>query len=362
MSRRSVLHVVTSAERRGAETFAVALDERLRQMAWTSRTVSLHEGRNPTLDLPSLGESSLGIRTLRHLRSAARDADVVVAHGSSTLPACAIALVGRETPFVYRNIGDPTYWSSNVSARLRTALCLRRAAGVVALTDRSADVLTRQFRVPSDRVDVIPTGVSAETFRPASDDERARARTTLRLPQDAPIAAVIGALSPEKDVDLALGAARLLPDIELLVVGDGPQREALERSAHISAPGRVHFVGATAEPTVAFAAADCIVLSSQTEGLPAVLIEAGLCGLPVASCNVGYVDDIVLDGVTGALAATRTADGLAKALRRAMILGPSAGTAARERCLQCFEMDRIVQRWNHALQHVLENGHRTRRS
>ena len=59
------------------------------------------------IDVPLLGKKPLGWRTLRELRRRAKDVDVVIAYGSTTLPACAISMLGLSTPFLYRSIGDP---------------------------------------------------------------------------------------------------------------------------------------------------------------------------------------------------------------------------------------------------------------
>src|SRR5207245_1839639 len=112
-----VLSVITSTDRRGAETFAVGLGAALEARGRSVRTVALAPGKSDgALPVPTFGTSTLAPRTLRSLRGASRDAAVVVAHGSRALPACAIATAGRGQPLVYRNIGDPRYWAGG-SAR-----------------------------------------------------------------------------------------------------------------------------------------------------------------------------------------------------------------------------------------------------
>jgi glycosyltransferase involved in cell wall biosynthesis len=354
MAPGSVLQVVTSAERRGAETFAVALGDELTARGWTIRTVALHRGGGG-LDLPVLGAKPLAFDTLAQLRSAARGHDLVIAHGSSTLPACATALAASSTPFVYRNIGDPTHWGSTAARRLRTALALTRAQTVVALTPAAGEAMERLYRVRKRRIVVIPSGVSKHGHRPVSTEERRAVRTGLGLPDEATVAAVVAALSPEKGVDVAIDAVADLDGFHLVVAGDGPERAALEAQARARAPGRVHFLGALDDPGAAYAAADLFVLPSRTEGLPAALIEAGMRRLPSAATDVGYVKDIVIDGVTGALASTSSSPELTRAMERAMSLGPAAGEAARTRCLAQFEMATIAEQWDELLQRVMRN-------
>jgi glycosyltransferase involved in cell wall biosynthesis len=350
---RPVLQVVTSTDRRGAETFAVELGAELAHLGQPVTTVALTRGTHETgLDVPVLGRRARSPQTLTALRRVGAQASVVIAHGSTTLSACAIALAVSRVPLVYRNIGDPSFWSSPWPARARTTLWLRRANAVVALTDESARVMRDQLHVPSRRLEVIPTGVSALQHRPATATTRRRARAAFGLPQDAVVGVIVGALSPEKDVDLAIQAIAELPETHLVVCGDGPERAALEAAAVERAPGRVHFTGALRDPDPAYAAADVVVLSSRTEGLPAVLIEAGLRELPVATCDVGYVRDIVVDDVTGAVSKTRSPSDFADAIHRATSLGPEAGVEARRFCMARFEISAVAERWLRVLQRV----------
>lgn len=128
------LHVITSTARRGAETFAVDLAARLCEVGDEARVVTLtasDEGAPHAV--PTLGSGRRDPRGLQALRRATRGADVVVAHGSSTLESCAIALAETGTPFVYRIIGDPTYWTATGTRRRRVNALLRRATRHVTL-------------------------------------------------------------------------------------------------------------------------------------------------------------------------------------------------------------------------------------
>jgi glycosyltransferase involved in cell wall biosynthesis len=264
-----VLQVITNTDRRGAQVFATDLDRALTALGRVVRTVALVNDRPvDALDVPSLGSRRLGPATIRALRAETRQARVVVAHGSTTLPACALATIGTRTPFVYRNIGDPAHWGTTRARRIRSALFLRQAHVVVALTLATATEITNRYRVDAAKITVIPKAVSAERFAPSSAETRKRARRHFELPDAVPVALCLGALSPEKNVTLAIEAVAELPDVHLLVVGDGSERASIEADAARLAPGRVHVAGSTDRPEVALAAADVVVVSSWTEGLP----------------------------------------------------------------------------------------------
>ena len=93
-SRLNVLIVVTSTDRRGAEVEGSQLAEELRVRGHVAKCVALAPGQSSGLAVEALGPTARSPRTLRALRRRAHSSDVVVAYGSSTLPACAIALLG----------------------------------------------------------------------------------------------------------------------------------------------------------------------------------------------------------------------------------------------------------------------------
>ncbi|HEX2267548.1 MAG TPA: glycosyltransferase family 4 protein, partial [Actinomycetota bacterium] len=276
-----VLQLITDRDRRGAQVFALDLAVGLRALGPTVDTVALRPGSHgDLLPVRALGSRRFGLRALRELRRAAHAHDVVVAHGSSTLPASVLALSGMGVPIVYRQISDPRFWASSWGRRLRVAAFLRRMTAVVALSSASSTTLRHHYwlrkRPP---VTVIPNAVSEERFRPGTPEERARARTTLGVPVDADVVLFIGALAPEKGADLGIAAVARSSATLLLVVGDGPQRHELEALASRQMPGRCVFAGSLDHAQVAYEAADLVIVPSRSEAMPAVPIEAGLSGL-----------------------------------------------------------------------------------
>lgn len=351
-----VLHLLASDQRRGAETFAVTLDRELRARGVRSELLALAASGTDGLPVPALEGPRLGVRNLVRLRRHAGPADVVVAHGSAALPACALFLAGSGTPFVYVNIGDPSYWANTVLRRLRVRAFLSRAAAIAAISETSAEVYRRDFAVPRERIHVVPNGRCGAHFRPATVDDKRRARDRLGLPTDVPVALVLGALSPEKRVDLALVAAAQVPGLHVLVVGEGPLSSSLSQLATERLPGRAHLVGAVADPREVLHAADLLVLPSDSEGLPGVAIEAGLCGIPVVATDVGYVRDVVQDGLTGWLVPRGDLGALARALAEAAVAPAATGRLARQRCLRQFDLAQISERWLALLGSVAGTG------
>jgi glycosyltransferase involved in cell wall biosynthesis len=352
-----VLHVITSDDRRGAEVDALELAAALGRRGYRPRVVALAPGPfGGGLTVPTLGRRPLSLATLRRLRREAAAAVIVIAHGSKTLPACAAALVGMEVPLVYRNIGDPEQWSTTAARRARIRAYLRRVDAVVALTPRAAATIQARYGVAPKRVTVIQIGVSAERHRPADSDTRRAARDALEITDDAQVAAIICALSPEKNVALAIDAAADIPGLHLVVTGAGPEEGALRRRASLRAPERVHFTGRMRDPRLAFAAADVVLLTSRTEGLPSVLVEAGMSGLPVVATDVGYVNEIVENGQTGFLVDQGDRDALVAAVTRVLDDGRKLGRRARVHCRGRFDLEGVAASWDALLSELRQRG------
>jgi glycosyltransferase involved in cell wall biosynthesis len=348
-----VLHVLASDRRRGAETFGYDLHAAMRERGVHSEICCLEPGEGERrLPITSLGPSRFSVAGLRKLRRRAAHAQVVVAHGSSTLLACGAGLVATDTPFVYLSIGDPRYWASTRLRRLRATWLIRRAAAVVVISPSARDVLADHYGLGVDKIHVIPNGRPVERFTPANQRRRIAARQALGLPIDRDLVAVVGALSPEKRVDVAITAVAQVPRLVLAIAGDGPERATLESLAGRRAPGRVHFLSATDGPGDVLAAADVLALSSDSEGVPGILIEAGLSGVPVVATDVGWVSDVVQHDVTGLLVPPGDPGQLAGALRQALDRRDALGKGGRKHCVAEFDMAAVTERWQRLLADV----------
>lgn len=349
------LHVISTPARRGAETFAVELCQALRQAGDEAAVVAL----SPTdtgecHDVPTLGRSRRSPETLSNLRRLAALADVTVAHGSSTLEACAVGLAGSGCPFVYRSIGDPSYW---VSGPVRTSIigCLhRRAAQHVALWSGAAERLTERYSISAGRITVIPNATDPERWPRASSEDRKAARDIFGIAVDRPCLAFVGSLSVEKDVDAVLETALHWEEVQVLLAGDGPERTRLEARAAAGAPRRIRFLGAIKDPFPVYAAADLLLLPSRSEGMPAVIIEAGMVGTATVATAVGAVPEMISDRHTGFLVLPRDThdfvDRVADALFQARAAGANASADFRRR----FGIGPVAARWQTLLQRVAE--------
>ena len=342
----SSLHVVTSDARRGAETFAVDLVVALEEMGRRARVVALAgSGMGEVHDIPCLGATRRSAGTLRGLRAAAREVDVVVAHGSSTLEACALGLAGTGIPFVYRTIGDPSYWVTATWRRRGVGWMLRRAARNVVLWPAAGEQLAALYGIPSERIDVIPNAVTPERIPEMTTVERDEARKRFRIARERPCLAFVGSLSPEKDVATLLSALGRLDDAMLVVAGDGPEGPRLRVLADELAPGRVRFLGAVSDPREVYVAADLLVLPSLSEGMPAVVIEAGLAERPTVASAVGAIPELIEDAHTGFLVPPGDPEALAAKVLVALPIAEEIGRRARRAFEGRFTMDAVAPAW-----------------
>jgi glycosyltransferase involved in cell wall biosynthesis len=350
-----VLHVLTRDYRRGAETFGMQLHQELLRRGVASFVVALApapEG-HAELGVRVLGSTTRRPATLRALRRAAADVDVVVAHGSATLPACRLALLGSRVPFVYANIGDPLHWAASPTRRARVMWMLRGAAAVGAIAPSGVERVVSHLKVPRDRVTFTGNGRDPLHFSPATPEERALARTDLSIPDDAPVAVAVGALAPEKCLEVAIDAVASLPDWRLVLVGAGRLEAHLRARAEAAAPGRIHFTGEVTDVRPALHAADVAVLTSRTEGLPGVLVEAALCSRPLVATRVGFVPDIVANGRGGRLVPVGDVRATAEALDEAWRHRSEWGAHSRALAAERFGASRVADRWTDLLLQVV---------
>lgn len=166
---------------------------------------------------------------------------------------------------------------------------------------------------PSDGVEVLRNGVDLSTFCPT---DRRVARQALRLTR--PTLLSVGHLIERKGHDRVIEAMRQLPDFDLVIVGEGPEREPLGHLARrVGVAGQVRFLGSRPHATLpeVYCAADAFVLASTREGWANVLLEAMACGTPVVASNIWGNPEVVKTPASGVLMEQNTPDGIARAVR-----------------------------------------------
>jgi glycosyltransferase involved in cell wall biosynthesis len=295
-------------------------------------------GRSPGLGVPA--ESRRLSRSIRELGP-----DLVHLHSSKAGLAGRFALRGR-LPTVFQ----PHAWSFDaVTGAVERAACAweRRGAAwcdVVLCVSQAERERGRQIGINA-RWAVVLNGVDLGLYPAADAEARARSRRELAL-GDGPLVVCVGRLCRQKGQDLLLEAWRLvtakLPAAELALVGDGPDRAALESGA----PAGVRFAGQRRDVVRWLAAADVVAIPSRWEGMSLTMIEAMASARSIVSTDVSGARETV-DGDAGTLVGWRPTE-LAEAIV-ARLLDPdlcaregSAGRARAERAHDIVETRRAV--------------------
>lgn len=189
----------------------------------------------------------------------------------------------------------------------------RHAAGIITVARALKDDLVR-LGVPAERIEVLRNGVDLQLFRPI---DRVAGRRKLEVSRTTLLS--VGHLIPRKAHGLVIQALRWLPEMDLIVIGDGSEREALNALAWEAGVGeRVRFVGALAQEELRnyYGAADALVLASSREGWANVLLESMACGTPVVASTIGGTPEVVSVPEAGVLIAERTPAAIAEAVQR----------------------------------------------
>jgi glycosyltransferase involved in cell wall biosynthesis len=197
---------------------------------------------------------------------------------------------------------------------------------LVTVCGKFAKDLERIVGIPAGRIDVEHMPLRA--LGPVPQETASCLRHSLGISGDASVLLSVGRLSKEKGHAEFLRAVALLRDagerkLDVLLVGDGPERGALEAlCAGLKLENIVHFLGHQADVRPFYGAADLFVLPSHSEGSPNVLLEAIDAGVPIVATAVGGIPEIVENEVSAVLVNRQDEAALAMAIRR--VLGDEA--------------------------------------
>ena len=195
------------------------------------------------------------------------------------------------------------------------------------------------------RAALIPNGVDAARFKPGPP-ERAR----LGLSDKGPLVLMVSALIASKNVDEAIRAVALLPEVTLVVAGDGPLRDETKALADNLIPGRYVRVSLPSDDMPAlYRSADAFLHLSRDESFGNVFVEAMACGTPVVAYDLPRTRWIVGDG--GYLVDGRNPEAIASELRRAMDRDVN-GSSLVERA-QAFRWSSVATQYRDFLQQVV---------
>lgn len=295
--------------------------------------------------------------------------DIIVAlTGSSFLFSGFLANILLHKPLVVIMLGNDFYLRYKKTAKYRMSgltsklasnilnlfefNCLRKADKIACVSFELSKVLHR-YGIPRSKIVVVWNGVWLKKFSPKRS--QGLNKNMLRL-------LYAGRLSWEKKVETIIRAIRILQDggiknIELRIVGDGPQMGFLKRYTKRMGLKNVYFIGRQPHEKMPqiISDADAVVLASISEGLPSVVLEAMSCGKVVICSNVGELPYIIKDGKNGFLFSAGNALELANKIKKIVMnkeLAKSIGDEARRTVEQSFSWEKIAEKYSYLFKEV----------
>jgi glycosyltransferase involved in cell wall biosynthesis len=221
-----------------------------------------------------------------------------------------VAREGNNTGAMIDNESATGFLRALQNFAVRTAY--RRADRVVAISDGVSRALSRRFGIDPKRVSTIYNAVDVATVK-------VRAQEALPNLSREPFLVAAGRLVPQKGFDIlirAFAATLAVRPLSLVILGDGPERNALiELTRACGIEHRVHFPGFVENPWSYFARSAAFVCSSRWEGFGNVIIEAMACGVPVVATDCDFGPrEVIRQGQSGLLVPVDDVDSLGKAI------------------------------------------------
>ncbi len=260
-------------------------------------------------------------RALVHsIHNIVRDGQFDIVHGHQYTPYLYAWLAARTTParVVFTEHGRFHPDRYRYKAMLINPLISLMTPAVIAISRATARALSRYEFIPARKIRVIYNGIAGLHREP---QEMARIRSDLDIPDKALVVGTVSRLDPVKNQTMMIRAFQRfreqMPDAILLMVGDGPERDLLEKLvADCGLADWVRFTGFIEQPQQYLALMDIFLLSSFTEGTSMTLLEAMSLGIPCVATRVGGNPEIVVDGETGFLVDSDDAEGFSGAMIR----------------------------------------------
>ena len=360
-----VLHIISSSGMYGAEAVILNLSRELRAGLHLSEMGVFSNSANPNHQFHEYArkegfESNLIVcsgqidrAALGRIRELVSDsgADIIHAHGYKADIYSYLALRGINIPLVStcHTWYDTDLWVSIYGKIDR--FVLRSYTRVVAVSEEVRQRLLKAG-VRKEKIQLVRNGIDLRPFISQVRDE---------LEQDL-VVGLVGRLAWEKGVDLFLkAAAKVLvefPRVRFVVVGDGPDRDQLERLIdELKIRAKVKMLGRCEDMAAVYASLDVMVSSSRQEGLPMAILEGMASGLALVATAVGEVPTVVLDGRTGLLVPAENVELLAQGIvtllqepaRRAQL-----GAAARQLVKDEYSAERMTKDYLRVYEEAME--------
>ena len=288
--------------------------------------VSVHHPR--WLAVPKIGSGIspltlywAGLRAVRRMLADGLEFDLIDAHYLYPDGVAAVWLgraLGKPVVVTVRG-SDVTEFPDHAIPRRYIAAAIKGADALISVSSGLRDRLV-ELGAPPAKVTVLRNGIDTDQFRPV---DRVAARAKLGLTR--PTLISVGGLIPRKRNDMTIEAMLELENMDLLLIGEGPERGNLQAQiARLGLADRVRLLGPQPHAALAafYGAADLMVLASSREGWANVLLEAMACGTPVVASRIAGNPEVVRERSAGLIVQENTAAGIAAAVRDLLAAPP----------------------------------------
>lgn len=357
--RALVSHIIPQDIARGAQHYAKMISERLEGRDH-HELVTIFAGQTDNLQTDhTLGVPSGILRRLGfdpralirlHRRLNEIEPDVIVAHGGEALKYAALVRP-RNSKLIYLRIGISTAKAANPMRRLVQSLLLKAPRVVVAVSASVRDEVVQRYGLDPDVVTLISNARDETVFTPG---------TSRGDSAEPPKLIFLGHLTPTKRPELYIDLVVKLREKGLLLtahmVGDGP---LLDKMKARGAAADVAVLGRRGDIPELLRCSDILVFTSRSEGegMPGVLIEASLVGLPIVTTDVPGARDVVDDGVTGFVVPEDAIDQFVQRTEQLLsdpLLRTTMGLRSRVRALERFTFAATVRSWSNLIESLLD--------
>lgn len=387
MELTRILILDTSPIRRGAQVFAQELALSLKSKGYEVRrvylffadqsmSVSLEENDKvlPFSEISSFEKfPTFQLRILRKLKSEIESfkPQIILCNGSKTLKYGAwLKVFGltRKSKVVGRFIDDAVFWNGKGVKKWAYSYWLSQLDGMVSVSQASSDSIIQHYNFQK------PNTVIHRVFDPKKFENapcREEARKLLGIVEQDEVLLFLGNLTsqkrPDRFIEIVSHLSKSRPNLKALIVGDGPMKKDLEyqvssikRHEHESGAhgfeksnvlhlaSCVFFAGYQQDVAPYLAASDLLILTSDTEGLPGVVLEAAHFAVPTVSTEVGGIKECLIDGETGILIPDRSVSGFCDKINFLLDqpeTRKSTGSKAKTFVAQNFRMDQVAEQY-----------------
>ena len=369
---KKVLHVIDSLDLGGAQTFLLDLVKHHDRTRYLPEVAAMH-GRG--VYTPAFEKAGIPIHSLspgkfpplylpnfwKLLRS--KNYDILHFHlFGANLCAKPLAIAAGHPVIVVHDQCNDASRDHNPLLLAADTLWNRRSDRVIAVSESTRRYLLDREDLDDAKVTMIPNGIDASLFLPASEDQRERARLQFGIPSEAFVIGGVGRLVPQKNFSLFLKVASNVlgghPGVTFVIAGTGPLESQLrEEATSLGIAEHIRFLGYVTDRVGLYHALDALMMTSDFEGTPMTLLEAMASGLPVVASAVDGIAEVCTHGKQALLVPSGDLGRFQDFLRCIIdgkVLRQNLGDEGRRSVLESYDIRGIARRVEGVYEEVLE--------